>query len=355
MEKILLIDQSIEDVEEFFIPYINFLKKQGYEVHCVISENKNIKNSDKTFYLQFSEKLFSIKNIKAYKKLKKLIYENNYKFIYSINLIGGTLARLATRKKCNTKVIYATNGLPFYNGDKIKNWLIYYPIEKYLCKFANIILTTNQEDYDFIEKRFKVQNLKKINGFGIICKNSTKKLSKQEIKKIYNHFDLNEKDYIFLSIGNLTENQNHIMQIDAVRRLIFKYKNIKLLIVGKGQLMGYLKFIIEKYELNNNIILTDELEYIPKLLNLTNVVLSTAKAEGISANLVKAMVQCKPIIATDVRGNKELLKQKNLVKNTDELIKKMSICINANKSKEIYETQKYEVENVLQEVFGLYT
>ena len=47
-------------------------------------------------------------------------------------------------------------------------------------KFANIILTTNQEDYDFIEKRFKVQNLKKINGFGIICKNSTKKLSKQE-------------------------------------------------------------------------------------------------------------------------------------------------------------------------------
>ena len=119
--------------------------------------------------------------------------------------------------------------------------------------------------------------------------------------------------------------------------------------------MGYLKFIIEKYELNNNIILTDELEYIPKLLNLTNVVLSTAKAEGISANLVKAMVQCKPIIATDVRGNNELLNQKNLVKNTDELIKKMSICINANKSKEIYETQKYEVENVLQEVFGLYT
>ena len=115
------------------------------------------------------------------------------------------------------------------------------------------------------------------------------------------------------------------------------------------------KELVEKYELNNNIILTDELEYIPKLLNLTNVVLSTAKAEGISANLVKAMVQCKPIIATDVRGNKELLKQKNLVKNTDELIKKMSICINDNKSKEIYETQKYEVENVLQEVFGLYT
>ena len=26
MEKILLIDQSIEDVEEFFIPYINFEK-----------------------------------------------------------------------------------------------------------------------------------------------------------------------------------------------------------------------------------------------------------------------------------------------------------------------------------------
>ena len=104
------------------------------------------------------------------------------------------------------------------SDEKIKNWLIYYPIEKYLCKFANIILTTNQEDYDFIEKRFKVQNLKKINGFGIICKSSTKKLSKQEIKKIYNHFDLNEKDYIFLSIGNLTENQNHIMQIDAVRR-----------------------------------------------------------------------------------------------------------------------------------------
>ena len=169
--------------------------------------------------------------------------------------------------------------------------------------------------------------------------------------QLFNLQIINGNDYRAMSSARLTRETT----VYADRGEILDRNGVKFVTTSTGYSLDLYKTTTNNDELNNNIILTDELEYIPKLLNLTNVVLSTAKAEGISANLVKAMVQCKPIIATDVRGNKELLKQKNLVKNTDELIKKMSICINANKSKEIYETQKYEVENVLQEVFGLYT
>ena len=46
---------------------------------------------------------------------------------------------LETEHKTHTKVIYTAHGFHFYKGAPLLNWLIYYPIEKYLSRYTDYV------------------------------------------------------------------------------------------------------------------------------------------------------------------------------------------------------------------------
>jgi glycosyltransferase EpsD len=96
---------------------------------------------------------FNLKNIKAYKEMKKIINQNNYDIIHCHTPMGGFLARLAARG-CAAKIIYTVHGFHFYKGAPLINWLVYYPIEKYLIHLTDCLITINMEDYDVAKKHF---------------------------------------------------------------------------------------------------------------------------------------------------------------------------------------------------------
>lgn len=77
-----------------------------------------------------------IKDLKGIKELKKLIAENNYDIIYCHTPVGGLVARLAaiSARKRGTKLIYCAHGLHFFKGAPLLNWLVFYPIEKWMSK-----------------------------------------------------------------------------------------------------------------------------------------------------------------------------------------------------------------------------
>ena len=53
------------------------------------------------------------------------------------------------------------------------------------------------------------------------------------------------------------------------------------------------------------------LEYrndIPRLLKLSNVAVSTSKREGLPINIIEAMYVGLPVVATNCRGNRDLIK-----------------------------------------------
>lgn len=64
--------------------------------------------------------------------------------------MGGVLGRLAAyklRKQGKLKVIYTAHGFHFYTGAPLVNWLVYYPVEKWLARCTDVIITINEEDY----------------------------------------------------------------------------------------------------------------------------------------------------------------------------------------------------------------
>ena len=137
--KILFVTTVISTVNAFLIPHIELLINEGHKVDVAANTANNI-SSDliklgcDIHHIDFSRSIFSKNNFKAYKDIKKLILEKGYDLIHVHTPIASALTRFACRKNKNMKVFYTAHGFHFYKGAPLQNWIIYYPIEKFLSR-----------------------------------------------------------------------------------------------------------------------------------------------------------------------------------------------------------------------------
>jgi len=349
-KKILFVINDIEILKKVYITIIKWLKQKGYEVHMVTNKIEELPYCDKQYQLLFDKNM-----IRIYKYLKQIIQENNYDVIQCYTFWGAVLTRLAA-KKTKTKVIYISEKFPFYKGSKLKNWLIYYPIETYLSKYTDTLITTKEEDYILAKNKFKTQKIKYINGLGIDEKEYSTKITEQERKEFLEEFELNKEDYIFLSTGDLTQDNNQILQIEAIMQIIPEYKNIKLLIEGEGKLEEYYNNIIQKYSLSQHIKLIGKRKDIQDIIKNVDVVLVTNRKNKNTNNIIEAMFAHKPIIASRIKAHKKILEDDNLVSinNANELITKIEKIIIDGKRKVCYDIDRFTLKTIVENIKKIY-
>src|SRR5699024_3794429 len=93
--------------------------------------------------------------------------------------IASAIARVVC-KKTNTKCIYTAHGFHFYKGAPIINWLIFYPLEKKLSTYTDVLITINKEDYNRAKRKFNMKQLEYVPGVGI----DTKKFALKNFDKL---------------------------------------------------------------------------------------------------------------------------------------------------------------------------
>lgn len=297
MKKILIIATVDSHINNFHLPFIEMFNKHNYVVDIATNGNYKFKKTNKKFKVSFSRNPFSIKNIIAYFQMKKILKNGNYSLIQTNTPTASLISRLAAKKyrKNNLKVIYMAHGFHFFKGAPwLYNTLFLY-LEKKLSSFTDLIITMNKEDFENARK-FYCEEVININGVGIY--NDNFKCN----KKI-----LNKDKLIAISVGELTKRKNQILAIKGVQKVISKGINLTYNIVGSGARDKFLKRYIKRYNLSNNIKLLGYRKDIPSLLCKSDIFISTSKHEGLPVNILEAISANKIIIATNCRGNNDLI------------------------------------------------
>ena len=311
--KILLTATVQSHICQFHKPFVEVLHAHGCEVHVAARDNLAEKNGlkldfvDRVYNLPFSRSPKSKDNLTALKQLKKIINKEKYDIIHCNTPMGGIVTRLAAKqaKKNGAKVFYTAHGFHFYKGASRKNWLIYYPIEKYFSRKTDTLITITAEDYKLASEKFHC-NVKRIHGVGVDEKRyfPVDDAEKQRLKQKMG-YKTNQK--IILCVGELLPNKNQKMAVRMLKRVVEKYPDAKLLIAGNGPEKENIEAEIKALKLENNVEMLGYCTHLQDYQHITDVVVSCSYREGLPLNIVEAMLSKTPVVASNNRGHRELI------------------------------------------------
>lgn len=335
MKKMLMLASVASMIDQFNIPNIQLLKDIGYEVHVacnfeegntcsrekILDLKRKLKNMEIKYYqIDFSRSVSNIKkNLKAYRQVYVLMKREKYQFIHCHSPIGGVVGRLVGHRT-GTKVIYTAHGFHFFKGAPIKNWVLYYPIEKFLAKYTDILITINKEDY-YRGKRLGAKRVKYVPGVGIdikkfedICVDTRSK--RKEI-------GVPSDATMLLSIGELSVRKNQISVIDAMEKI--KNDNLYYVICGRGELYTKLEDRAKIKGIKDRVIFLGYREDIGEICKVADIFVFPSLQEGLPVALMEAMACGLPVIASRIRGNRELIDEEKggilyTPKNCDEIV-----------------------------------
>jgi glycosyltransferase EpsD len=286
--------------------------------------------------------------------------EGGFSVIHCHTPVGGVVGRLAARKarKKGTRVIYTAHGFHFYKGAPIKNWLLYYPVERICSHLTDILITINKEDFALAQKKMKAKCVEYVPGVGV----DLEKFSKLTFDKAAKRRELGipEDAVLLLSVGELNENKNHETVIRAIADMDVYY-----IIAGKGDLQKHLQNVIDMLGARDRVKLLGYRCDVDELYKVADIFAFPSFREGLPVSVMEAMAAGVPVVASRIRGNVDLIQDgingflcdpSNAHSFADRIRMLLTNDALANsfseRSKE--KIKKYDIENVLREAQEIY-
>lgn len=306
MKKVLFVASVIGHFKVFHMPYIEYFKEKGYQVEAAAKLRDDIEVCDIQHNICFERNPFKVKNFSAYRKLKKLINGDVYDIIHCHTPVAAMMTRLAARKsrKKGTRVIYTAHGFHFFKGAPLLNWLIYFPVEWICAFFTDTLITINEEDFAFAKKHLHTKDIKYVRGVGV----NVDKIKNASIDYDKKREELGiPKDALaVLSVGELNSNKNHETVLRAIAAL--SRKDIVYVVCGKGGKKEYLENLAKELGIAGNFISAGYRSDIPEVLKCCDIFAFPSLREGLPVSVMEAMFAGMPIVASDIRGNRDLIK-----------------------------------------------
>ncbi|HFK1432570.1 TPA: glycosyltransferase family 4 protein [Bacillus cereus] len=306
MKKILIVSTVSRQFYLFEQGNIEVLKSLGYEVHAAANfsdANERLDALDinrHPFDIQRSP--FSLKNIKAYKQLKGIMKSGDFEAVHCHSPMGGVLARLAAKSLGITCTIYTAHGFHFYKGASLINWLVYYPVEKFLSKYTDVLITINKEDYNE-GKKLKAGKVVYVPGIGVDTNKFIKSTVNRNEKRA--ELDIPKDTVVLLSIGEMIKRKNHETALRALAKL--KDRNFVYLICGKGALEDYLKELTLSLGIEKNVRFLGFRNDVPEICLASDLFIFPSYQEGLPVSVMEAMAAGLPVICSSIRGNIDLI------------------------------------------------
>jgi len=128
-----------------------------------------------------------------------------------------------------------------------------------------------------------------------------------QLSAIRTDLRLDGYDHVIGAVGSLYPVKGHIHLIKALPEILRACPKTLLLLVGQGELAQALKAEVVKRKLDAHVRFLGFRNDVPALLSLFDVFVLPSLSEGLSMALLEAMAAGKPVVATKVGGNSELV------------------------------------------------
>ncbi|OUP86186.1 hypothetical protein B5F07_02530 [Lachnoclostridium sp. An169] len=316
-------------IDKFEKENVRILRELGYEVHYASNMKEQHYLFDPKEYRELGviphdicveRSPFMVRaNSKALRQIIEIVEQNNIDIIHCHAPVGGVLGRLAGRyfrhKNRDLRVIYTAHGFHFYKGAPLINNTVYKLAEKILAHYTDVLITINREDYESAKKLHlrKGGRVYQLPSIGLDMERF-RPLSDEEKKRQRKELHVEDK-FFLVSVGELNENKNHIVVLQALKKMRDSGEDISGIvygICGDGFFHDRMREWIDEMGLQDNVRMFGYCMDVRPIEGCADASVFPSLREGLGMAALEALAMGVPLIASDNRGTREYMEhQKN--------------------------------------------
>jgi len=113
---------------------------------------------------------------------------------------------------------------------------------------------------------------------------------------------------IVLNVGNLTRQKAQYIFVEAAAQVLEHFPNALFLIIGEGEERSRLAQLIEEKSVGEKVKLLGSRTDVTSILGRSSLLVLSSLWEGLPLTILEAMAAGRPVVVTDVGGNKEAVR-----------------------------------------------
>lgn len=283
----LLQSSQFSGAENVVVQIIRMFNSDNNVKMVYVSPNGPIEESLKEYNVDY----FGINKLNV-KTIKTLVKKWKPDIIHAHDVTASVIAMMATVGK-KTRVIshmHVNNA----NMSKINFKTVLYAISS--IKYSKIVWVSKS-----CYSNYRFRNIVKKKSC-ILDNVMNKELILSKVKRDTNLYDI---DLIY--VGRLTYQKNPERLVSVLKRVLNKKPDVKIAIVGNGDLFALTKSLIDKNAMNDSCRLVGYIDNPYKMIFDSRVLIMTSRYEGLPMTALEALALGVPIVSTPVDGMKNVV------------------------------------------------
>ncbi len=251
--------------------------------------------------------LFKIRENSAFdinvgRQIIKVIKENDVNIIHTHDFRSNIFG-LICGKLCRKPVITTVHG---WIANDVKGKL-YILIDKLLLRFFDNVISVSNKTAELIKKSYISD--KKLTVINNALKVENYKLDK-DFCEIRTEFGIDKEEILIANIGRLSPEKGQLDFLRLAKKIIEFNDKVKFILIGIGPDQNILESYVEKNNIKESVIFAGFRNNMNDIYNEIDLVIQSSYTEGMPNVILEALLMETPVIASDVGGTSEIIKDK---------------------------------------------
>jgi glycosyltransferase involved in cell wall biosynthesis len=304
-------------LEAFLLPYARHYRAKGWTVDCVASRASSsaecLAEFDSVWDIEWSRNPFDVVRVLSSAiTIRKLWQNQRYDLVHVHTPVAAFVTRIALRNEQRarlTRVVYTAHGFHFHESGSWLGNLAFRTLEEIAGKWTDRLIVMNRDDE---KAAYQLRNINATNicympGIGIDL--NLFDISRTDMSPVIREWQDRgihpERNAVFLVVAEFIPRKRHADVLRAFARLPLKDH---LVLAGTGPLIFAMNNLARELGIQDRVHFLGQRKDIAAVIHASTAVVLVSEQEGLPRSIMEAFALETPVIASDIRGNRDLLR-----------------------------------------------
>jgi len=245
-------------------------------------------------------------DVRAILEIRRFCLQEHIDVLHTHSSKAGVVGRLGAALSKSCAIVHTVHGFSFNQFMPWWQRTFFVQLERCMSRFTTSLLIYSNGDYETAVKRGigATRSVEKF-YYGIDFTPSSNPADRARVRQ---EFGFDERHHVIGFTGRFSEQKGLPILLKAFALIHRQYPEARLLLVGDGPLRSRLENECVRLDIQDAVRMTGFRSDIPEVLSAMDLFAMTSYWEGLSRSLAEAMLAKLPVVATDVGGTRDAVR-----------------------------------------------